>query len=608
MTAALARLDYHTADAAQAAIASLIASPAAATPGPGTGARTGRTGWPGNRARGRHEPRRRTVNRTARSDRRCRPACQMAEGQAATTSMDGGGPRCPARRGRHPHRRRGGARRQSPEPGRPCRQVAPRGLHRREQPAPLAVFGQRPPATPCRRAGPHPRAASDGTTRPAAPGERRQQDEDREQRLAALRIRLQKAAQDVRTAEDWVRCLRAAARLPAETWANILLISARIPAVTVVKGYEAWRAVGRQVNRDEKGIEIFSAAQPAERNVPTGRGADEPATAGATRTASHTSGICPRPAGSLFPPGPRSPRYQGKHRLACGMPCAGWPGERASRSSASPAARTTAPRCGPPAASASSPGLTSSQAIWALAHQLGHVLLHNTERPRARHHHNRLPGRAQSRSRLRRLHHLPPARRPYRARLRQPADLGRHRSAGPARRRHPGRRRAHHHGGGENQPPPGPPPARQHHRPGGTCPSRTAAPTAARRRARPAARTRPQDRSVLLDAGQFYIGQLAGSWAPAYLRQARHHRRGDGGVAHRIRPRRMDRAHQLPPRPRPPRRRDPGRRAGPNLLTRNAHRSLPGPGHAAGPRRAREPSPGSSAAPAPGPVPPYRNI
>ena len=40
MTAALARLDYHTADAAQAAIANLIASTAAANPGPGTGART----------------------------------------------------------------------------------------------------------------------------------------------------------------------------------------------------------------------------------------------------------------------------------------------------------------------------------------------------------------------------------------------------------------------------------------------------------------------------------------------------------------------------------------------------------------------------------------
>ena len=44
------------------------------------------------------------------------------------------------------------------------------------------------------------------------PDGRRQHDEDREQRLAALRIRLQAAAQDVRTAEDWARRLRTASR------------------------------------------------------------------------------------------------------------------------------------------------------------------------------------------------------------------------------------------------------------------------------------------------------------------------------------------------------------------------------------------------------------
>jgi len=77
---------------------------------------------------------------------------------------------------------------------------------------------------------------------------------DNEQRLAALRIRLQETAREIRTAEDWSRCLRAAARLPGESWANILLIASRIPEATMVKGYEAWHAAGRQVNRNEKGI------------------------------------------------------------------------------------------------------------------------------------------------------------------------------------------------------------------------------------------------------------------------------------------------------------------------------------------------------------------
>jgi hypothetical protein len=64
---------------------------------------------------------------------------------------------------------------------------------------------------------------------PAVPDGRRQHDEHREQRLAALRIRLQQAAQGVRTAGDWARCLQTAAQLPAETWANVLLISSLRP-------------------------------------------------------------------------------------------------------------------------------------------------------------------------------------------------------------------------------------------------------------------------------------------------------------------------------------------------------------------------------------------
>ena len=84
---------------------------------------------------------------------------------------------------------------------------------------------------------------------------------DRQRRLDALRIRLQETAREVRTADDWVQCLRTAARLPGESWANVLLISSRMPAATLVKGYEEWRAAGRQVTRDEKGIEIFSSAR-----------------------------------------------------------------------------------------------------------------------------------------------------------------------------------------------------------------------------------------------------------------------------------------------------------------------------------------------------------
>src|SRR5437016_3013617 len=109
------------------------------------------------------------------------------------------------------------------------------------------------------------------TSRPATAA-RPGQDEDREQRIAALRIRLHETAGQIRSAQDWARYLQAVARLHGETWPNVLLISSRIPDATLVRGYEAWRAAGRQVNRDEKGIEIFSGMPWQE---PDGRDADE---------------------------------------------------------------------------------------------------------------------------------------------------------------------------------------------------------------------------------------------------------------------------------------------------------------------------------------------
>jgi hypothetical protein len=94
------------------------------------------------------------------------------------------------------------------------------------------------------------------------PANKREQDQTPGHRLAALRTRLHQVADDSRTAEDWTRYLCAATRLPGEAWPNVLLISSQQPAATLVKGYEAWRAAGRQVNRNERGIEIFSGSPP----------------------------------------------------------------------------------------------------------------------------------------------------------------------------------------------------------------------------------------------------------------------------------------------------------------------------------------------------------
>ena len=214
------------------------------------------------------------------------------------------------------------------------------------------------------------------TSTPAAAG-RPSQDEDREQRIAALHIRLHETAGQIRTAGDWARYLRAAARLHGETWANVLLISSRIPDATLVKGYEAWRAAGRQVNRDEKGIEIFSGLRQRE---PDRHGAKETGQDHSWRDArrvayvwdlSQTTGH-PVPLPSAFP-APAGGAPPGLWDCLCWL--ARREGFAVEREDGSPGDGTTfwaARRI------RILPGLSSGQAAWALAHQLGHVLLHNT--------------------------------------------------------------------------------------------------------------------------------------------------------------------------------------------------------------------------------------
>ena len=213
--------------------------------------------------------------------------------------------------------------------------------------------------------------------RTPAPAARPGQAEDREQRIAALRIRMHETAGQIRTAGDWARHLRAAARLHGETWANVLLICSRIPDATLVKGYEAWRAAGRQVNRDEQGIEIFSARH---RQEPGRHGADEANQDHGWRDArrvayvwdlSQTTGQ-PVP----FPPAVPAPAGEAPPGL---WDCLCWLARReglaVEREDGSPGDGTTfwaGRRIRIP------PGLPSGQAAWALAHQLGHVLVHNT--------------------------------------------------------------------------------------------------------------------------------------------------------------------------------------------------------------------------------------
>ena len=351
---------------------------------------------------------------------------------------------------------------------------------------------------------------------PATPADRHQQDQDRKQRLATLQIRLHEAAQDIRTPDDWARYLQTAARLPAETWANIVLISARKPDATLVQEHQAWRTTGRYVSRDEQGIAIF-AAEPPHKSNRRDPGDDEQARS--WRDAHHvtyvwdlsqTSGQ-PLPARTAIP-SPPAQAPPGLWDALCWL--ARRQGYAIDREPGGPDDGTTlwaARRI------RVLPGLTTSQAIWALAHQLGHVLMHDPISP--------APGttttgcqgvrkaEADSVAFITCLrHHVPlehtfaspqtwagtdPRAQPATAIL---AAGQRITTAADTISRH-----LDHH-----------PPASTTGLPA-PAPAEPAAPTLAAVTSAPPPERDPRIDSVLLDAEQFYVSQLASSWVPAYL-------------------------------------------------------------------------------------------
>ena len=292
---------------------------------------------------------------------------------------------------------------------------------------------------------------------PATPADPPGQDKDREQRLAALGVRLHEVAGQIRTAGDWDRCLRAAARLHGESWANVLLISSRVADATVVKGYQAWQGDGRQVSREEKGIEIFSGAQRKEPGRHDPDGEDEHRSWRAARRVayvwdvSQTSGQ-PVQLPSVVPAAPAEAPGELWDCLCWMARREGFAVEREDGCPDDGATFWAARRI------RVLPGLPASQAAWALAHQLGHVLLHNTI--------TYPPGSTTSGCQGVRRAEADSVAFIVTVRYGIPAGhvfsspqtwAGRDPRAQPGRD-HPGRRRAHHHGRRENHPRPGPAP------------------------------------------------------------------------------------------------------------------------------------------------------
>lgn len=82
--------------------------------------------------------------------------------------------------------------------------------------------------------------------------------EEREQRLAELQDQLQHGLSEMMTANGWTAWLQIAARFHTYSLRNQVLICQQRPEATQVAGYRAWQAAGRQVRRGERSITVIA--------------------------------------------------------------------------------------------------------------------------------------------------------------------------------------------------------------------------------------------------------------------------------------------------------------------------------------------------------------
>jgi DNA primase len=129
--------------------------------------------------------------------------------------------------------------------------------------------------------------------RPVTAAEKDRRAQASADKLTALHDQLAEQVAALRTGEDWRHWLEVAGRFHRYSFTNTLLIATQRPDATAVAGYEAWRAMGRQVTKGEKGLAILAPIVRRTRAEPGAGGADRSAT---TEPAEPTSQ--PEPAGA----------------------------------------------------------------------------------------------------------------------------------------------------------------------------------------------------------------------------------------------------------------------------------------------------------------------
>lgn len=234
--------------------------------------------------------------------------------------------------------------------------------------------------------------------RPATPADQARRDQAAAEKLAALHDRLAEQVAALRTGPDWRAALATAARFHTYSFGNTLLIAAQRPDAAAVAGYAAWQALGRHVDKGQKGIAILApvihrsnrpaadsdSAEPG--RAPNGAeqlepGADDSAASrGSGRPVGFRVAYVWDVAQTSGQPLPETPAPQ---LLAGQAPDGLWDalaqvavdrGFTVTRAGTGPAngitnfgTRTVTVR----------PDLDDAQAVKTLAHELGHVLLHD---------------------------------------------------------------------------------------------------------------------------------------------------------------------------------------------------------------------------------------
>ncbi|MDP9416755.1 MAG: toprim domain-containing protein [Actinomycetota bacterium] len=199
----------------------------------------------------------------------------------------------------------------------------------------------------------------------------------------------------MRSGDDWRAWLDVASRFHSYSFNNTLLIYAQRPQARAVAGYTAWQALGRQVDKGEKGIQVL-APVTRRHTANADKGSEQPGEE-VTTSASATDGRDEgRKAGQLVgfrvayvwdvdqtsgDPLPEQPRPQ---LLAWQAPEGLWDSlvDLAETRGFSVERRTCGPANGWTDYTNRTvrvrPDVEDAQAVKTLAHEVGHVLLHDS--------------------------------------------------------------------------------------------------------------------------------------------------------------------------------------------------------------------------------------